>query len=192
MGGLALSPFEFILILIAIVAGFAISEILRAWGVLIRDRVRFRSAALYCYASLLLLVLILRYTWVLWDLRAMEWQFFSFVLAFAPMLVLGLAAFVISIARGPTPNIAEHYFVQARPLYILLVVFLSFWSLADLLTMEHGDGGDGLPYAIPVRSALTVLALGLAFTKKEALHWMLLTVWFAFTIGASLVAVPQL
>jgi hypothetical protein len=71
---LNLSPFEFILILIAIVAGFAISEILRAWGVLIRERVPFRSAALYCYATLFLLTIILRYTWLLWDLRSMEWR----------------------------------------------------------------------------------------------------------------------
>ena len=190
LGELNLLPFEFILMMIAIVAGFAITEILRAWGVLIRERVPFRSAALYCYASLFLLAIIVRYTWLLWDLRAMEWQFLSFVLAFVPVLVLALAAFTISIPRGSTPNIVKHYFVQARPFYILVAVFLVVWSLGDVLALDYQLQGAGLPSV--GRTIFVAVVLMLAFTRKEALHWLLLTVFFAAIIWVSRVAVPQL
>ena len=191
-GGLILSPFEFILMMIAIVAGFAISEILRAWGVLIRERVPFRSAALYCLASWYLLTLIVRYVWVLWDLRAIEWQFLSFVMAFAPMLVLALAAFTISIPRGLTPNVAKHYFAQARPFYILLAVFFMLWTVGALVTLEYQVEFSGALRGSLFRTVIAALALVLAYAKKEALHWVLLTAFFATAIWASLVAVPQL
>ena len=54
-GGGTLSAFEFILILISIVAGFAVSEILAGWGRLIRERVSLRATGLYLAASFLLL-----------------------------------------------------------------------------------------------------------------------------------------
>ena len=157
---------------------------------LIRERVPFRSAALYCYATLFLLTIILRYTWLLWDLRSMEWQFLAFVLAFAPVLVLALAAFTISIPRGPTPNIAKHYFVQARPFYVLMAVFLVVWSLGDVLALDYQLEGAGVPSV--GRTIFAAVVLVLAFTRKEALHWLLLTGFFAAIIWVSRVAVPQL
>ncbi len=159
---------------------------------LIRERVPFRSVALYCCALLYLLTMIVRYTWVLWDLRTMEWQFLSFVLAFAPMLVLALAAFTISIPRGSTRNAAEHYFAQARPFYILLVVFFMLWSLGSLVTFEYALLLSDPFRGVLFRTVIAAIALVLAFTKKEALHWLALTAFFASAIVASLVAVPQL
>ena len=158
---------------------------------LIRERVPFRSAALYCYATLFLLTLILRYTWLLWDLRSMEWQFLAFVLAFLPVLVLALAAFTISIPRGSALNLAEHYFAQARPFYILVAVFLGVWSLADLLALDYQGQGDGVA-ASAGRMVFAGGALMLAFIRKEALHWLLLTGFFAAVVWVSGIAVPQL
>jgi hypothetical protein len=158
--------------------------------VLIRERVPFRSAALYCYATLFLLTIIIRYTWLLWDLRSMEWQFLAFVLAFLPVLVLALAAFTISIPRGSALNVAEHYFAQARPFYILVAVFLGVWSLADLLALDYQGQVESLPSM--GRTFLAAQGLVLAFTRKEALHWLLLTGFFAAIIWVSRVAVPQL
>jgi uncharacterized membrane protein YvlD (DUF360 family) len=42
------------------------------------------------------------------------------------------------------------------------------------------------------RTVIAAIALVLAYTKKEALHWLGLTAFFASAIVASLVAVPQL
>lgn len=159
---------------------------------LIRERVPFRSVALYCCALLYLLTMIVRYTWVLWDLRTMEWQFLSFVLAFAPMLVLALAAFTISIPPGSTRNAAEHYFAQARPFYILLAVFFMLWTLGSLVTLEYPMLLSDPLRGVLFRTVIAAIALVLAYTKKEALHWLGLTVFFASAIVASLVAVPQL
>ena len=56
-----MSAFEFVLILVSILTGFAISEILVGWGRLIRARVPMRHSALYCCGSLVLFALIVRY-----------------------------------------------------------------------------------------------------------------------------------
>lgn len=189
-----MSAFEFVLILVAIVAGFAISEILATWGRLIRARVPVRQSALFCMASLLLLSLIVRYVWLLWLLRDVEWHFVEFVLRFSPMLVLALAAYVIALPRETVSEISEHYFEQARPYFILLALFIVLWSVADL-TSVSGQHDESLLAPVQVIAWRMVAAgsmLVLAHTISPALHWLLLAAFAAGIVALSVVAVPQL
>jgi hypothetical protein len=186
------SAFEFILILIAIVAGFAISEILAAWGRLIHARVALRHSALYCSASFLLLAIIVRYVWLLWILRGAEWGFLSFVLTFTPMLVLALAAYVIALPRETAPDVPEYYFAQARPYYVLLAVFTVVWTIADLLNASERDLDLAPSSLLAGRAVLTAGLLALAHTKSQALHWLFISAFAAGLVGLSIVAVPKL
>jgi len=63
---LTLSDFEFVLVTIAIVAGFAISEILAGWSQPLLARSDAGYSSLRFLASLFLLFLTLRYIWALW------------------------------------------------------------------------------------------------------------------------------
>ena len=92
-----MSAFEFILILVSVVAGFAVSEILSGWGRVIRERTPISKIGVHLIASSWLLLMIVRYVWLLWDYREIDWRFVDFVLAFAPILVLALATSACSV-----------------------------------------------------------------------------------------------
>ena len=76
--GAGLSQFEFVLVVVAIVAGFSISAILAGWGRHLLAPPEMRPSGLQYLASLVLLFQTIRYVWVLWDFRAMDWLFLSF------------------------------------------------------------------------------------------------------------------
>ena len=193
-----MSAFEFILILVAIVAGFAISEILAAWGRLIRARVPVRHSALYCCASFFLLAVIVRFVWLLWALRASEWEFLSFVLTFSSILVLALAAYVIALPRMGDLDVLEHYFAQARPFYVLLAVFIVVWTVASVessagfLLQNQEETPVTLSGLLVGRAVAFASLLTLAATKSHAIHWILLAGFVAALIAISFVALPQL
>lgn len=122
----------------------------------------------------------------------MEWQFLSFVLTLAPVLVLALAAYVISVPRGPALDVPGHYFAQARPFYVLLAVFFGLWTLGSLWNYEGVEGYVALPAVVAVQALAIAGFLTLAYTKREGLHWLLLAGFFALVITMSFVVVPRL
>jgi hypothetical protein len=69
-------------------------------------------------------------------------------------------------------------------------VFLVVWSLGDVLALDYQLQDAGPPNV--GRTIFAAVVLTLAFTRKEALHWLLLTGFFAAIIWVSRVAVPQL
>lgn len=192
-----MSSFEFILILIAIVAGFAISEILSAWGRLIRSRVGARKAALCFGASLVLVGYIVRYVWDLWVFRQAEWSFIAFLLTFAPILVLALAAYVISVPRVPAPDVLGHYLSEARPFYLLMTAFLVLWTVSDAsdswrgLIAAVGSDDRVLPVLVG-RSLMIGIFLVLAHTNKQILHGVLIPLAIGLLVAGSAIFVPQL
>jgi hypothetical protein len=192
-----LSAFEFILILIAIVAGFAISEILSAWGRLVRARVGPRQGALYFGASLVLLAYIVRYVWDLWVLRQAEWDFIAFLLTFAPMLVLALAAYVISVPRVPAPDVLGHYLSEARPFYLLLAAFLVLWTVSDAIDSWRGITAavGSVDRVLPVllgRTLMVGIFLVLAHSHKQVIHRVLVPLAIGLLIAGSTILVPRL
>ena len=159
------------------------SEILAGWGRLIRERVSLRATGLYLASSFLLLALIVRYVWVLWNLREMSWQFPGFVLTFSPMLVLALAAYVTSPDRTSHFSQQTHYFDQARPLYYLLALFFVFWTLGDINRLayyeERGFYGMVLAWGFAARCVGVGILVFLAHTRRPSVHWLALGFWLA-------------
>lgn len=193
-----MSAFEFVLILVAIVAAFAISEILAAWGGLIRARTSLRRAGLYCCSSLLLFLLIVRYVWLFWGLREAEWQFLAFFFRFLPMLVLALAAHVIALTPKNISDVTGSYFAQARPLYILLTVYFVLLVVADLVSLSDylsgnaRTGGLSVRYLSSARLIEAAVLLALAHVRRPLIHWAVLLVLLAALIPTSFVNIPRL
>jgi hypothetical protein len=198
-GERTLSSFEFILVLISIVAGFAVSEILAGWGRLIRERVSPRATGLYLAASLMLLTLIVRYVWLLWGLREMNWQFLGFVLAFSPILVLALAAYVTSPARTLHFDPETHYFDQARPLYYLEALFFILWSLGDSGRLAYYEAvgffdADTSVFAGSLAGRLVVVGMlvWLAHTRRRFVHWVVIVFLLIAIAFVSFRVIPEL
>jgi hypothetical protein len=180
-----MSSFEFILVSIAILVGFGISEILGGWGRQIRHRHEVRSYLLQVVASAWLLSLSLRYLWMLWTLQSVEWTYAAFLLVALPALVLALTAHLIRVETESlrrTPR--EQYFESAPPFYGLLAVFPLF-SMAN--AVYHADHIQALfataagPFLLVWPSTIAV-CVWLALSRKPGHHWIGLAVLWAETL----------
>jgi hypothetical protein len=185
-----MSEFEFVLILVSVVAGFAISEILSGWGLVIRERVSIYEIGVHIIASLWLLLMIIRCVWVLWLFREADWSFIEFCLALAPVLVLALAAYVTNPARDQSFTPATHYLKHARPFCYLGAVFLILWNFGTLRTLILANG-----FTSPGSVSAIIIAIGLvglAHVRKPVIHGVAFTALVAGVFYISSIAVTSL
>ena len=185
-----MSAFEFILILVSVVAGFAVSEILSGWGRAIRQRAPIAEIAVHLIASFWLLLMIVRYVWVLWIFREIDWRFIDFVLAFAPILILALAAYVTNPARVEHFDPSTHYMSQARPACYLAALFLLVWNFGTLRSAEGAEGGADVGSVIA--TAIAMAFVGIAHVRKPVIHGIMFGVASTITIVISTMAVTSL
>ena len=191
-----LSEFEFVLVTIAIVAGFAISEILAGWSRPMVARGNAGYSSLRFFASLFLLFLTLRYIWMLWGVRSSEWHFVHFVLVLAPMLLIALAAYVISMPEeAPELDSTEIYFARARPFFLLLVGVMISWTLydwANLAVIQKAFAEEANWTVLASRGVGVPAFLWLAFTKRRSHHWVVLAVAIGSLVYLSLQSLAAL
>ncbi len=191
-----LSEFEFVLVTIAIVAGFAISEILAGWSRPMVARGNAGYSSLRFFASLFLLFLTLRYIWMLWGVRSSEWHFVHFVLVLAPMLLIALAAYVISMPEeAPELDSTEIYFARAKPFFLLLVGVMISWTLydwANLAVIQKAFAEEANWTVLASRGVGVPAFLWLAFTKRRSHHWVVLAVAIGSLVYLSLQSLAAL
>ena len=185
-----MSQFEFILIIISIVAGFAISEMLAGIGRSLRKSVVYRHSGLQYLAVILLLFLATRYIWTLWDYRSLQWVFWNFLLLLFPVFAIALAARVISVpANSFSVDLEDHYFANAGTFYSLLIVLNASWALSDFVNLTHLREVIASDSFILVRFGAAAVGLmlfsWLAYTRRPSHHWALLTVTVAYLLYAS-------
>jgi len=189
------SSFEFILVAIAIVVGFAISEILGGFGRQLRYRHEVPSYPLQVVAGAYLLSLSFRYLWMLWGLRGVEWSYPGFLLAASPSLVLALAAHlsrveVESLRRTPR----EQYFDVALPFYGLLACFplLGAANAVYNLTYLEGRFGTATGAFQLVWPLMLATSAWLAVSRRPRDHWIGLGLLWAGTLIAVFRLLPRL
>jgi len=188
------SSFEFILISIAIVVGFGISEVLAGWGQQLRLRRELHAYPLQIVASVYLLSLSLRFVWNLWALQGVVWTFLGYLLVFLPALVLALSAHllrvdVLSLRRTPRAQ----YFAVQRPLFGLLALFPIFAGAGTFYGRVHLQPtfGDNvlllglLPFAVCSFAWMML-------SENPRHHWIAWTVVWAVHIAISLMVLPTL
>ncbi len=176
-----MSQFEFVLVVVAIVAGFSISTTLAGWGRHLLSTPEERPSSLQYFASLVLLFQTIRYVWVLWDFRAMDWLFSSFFLALLPMLVIALSAHVISIPGDRAQAPLELYFSRARLFFTLQALVLATWTAFDLshLSLIRETVSERfLPGFFAIRATGIVAFLWLAYSRRTSHHWIVLSAVF--------------
>jgi len=176
-----LSSFEFILVSIAIVLGFGISEVLADWGRVLRHRKEVRPYPLQLAASAFVLYASLRYLWLLWDARHTQWTYVGYLLIFAPALCLALAANLVradptSLRRSPK----EQYFEATRPLFLLIAALpglsaINVWLHAEEVRSEAMSVANPLIWAYWPAFIATCLLLSRSRSERwHAVGWSFL------------------
>jgi len=174
-----MSRFEFNTVLVSIVLAFAISEILTAWGRLIRHRGRVRSAGLFVLASSWILLATVGHWFGFWAYR--EAPFDHFVQTFLiilPSLVIALVCFILvpDIPAQGDFDVENHYFESARWTLPLVALFLLLGIASDSLVP---DVETWVPSLLLI--SLAGMLLGASFSRHRSVHVTVFGVsWLAF------------
>ncbi len=179
-----MTRFEFNTVLVSIVLAFAISEILTAWGRLIRHRGRVRSVSLFVLASSWVLLAIVAHWFGFWAYREAPFDYLAQTfLALLPSLVIALVCFiwVPDIPAQGDFDVESHYFESARWTLPLIAVFLLLGVVADYLVPGVESWGTALKI-IPLAGML----LGSAFSRNRAVHLAVYGAsWLTFVVFMS-------
>lgn len=173
-----MSSFEFAQIPMAIILGFGITEILASWGYQLRNRGRAPWSPLHFAASAWVLLLSVRYIWIQWGWRGIEWTYVDYVMAVGPALALALAAHVAKIDVA-TPRSHPIYEQCRRPVCLLLAAWVVL-TLARGIVSPLPDSAVIGPQAgmlLPTFAVMlgTLAWLGLSrTTTRHAFGWALL------------------
>ena len=91
-----MSQFEYLAALISIVIAFGISQMLVAWGRLLRARSRVATYWVHNVWSGLIVLFMILFWWELWQYRALEsWTFFTLVWTILNAMFIVLAAYIL-------------------------------------------------------------------------------------------------
>lgn len=176
-----MSRFEFNTVLVSIVLAFAISEILTAWGRIIRSRTRVTSPALYVLATGWLLLAIVVHWFGLWAYAAAPFdRIVETLLVLLPALMIALVCFVWTpdpVASG-TLDLEQLYFDGGSWTFPLMACFIVLGGAADQLV-------PNVAFAAPFWILLVhgVLFLGLRFTRNRRAHYAVLSLSWIFYLG---------
>ena len=180
-----MSRFEFNTVLVSIVLAFAISEILTAWGRLIRYRGNLTSPALYVLASSWVLSAIVVHWFGLWAYHEAPFnRILDTLLILLPALVIALVCFiwVPDIPVSGDFDLAQHYFDAGRWAFPLVAVFILLGGLADAL-VPNVSFRPPLGFLV-IQSSVFV---ALRFTRHPVVHLAVLSfswlVYIAMILG---------
>ena len=119
-----MDSFEFVQIPVAIVLGFAISEILAGWGYQLRHRDEPSFSGLQLLASAYVLMWALRYLWIQWSSRPEIWDYAAYLLSVAPAVLSALAAHAIRFDPSIQGQDQHSQYERSRQPVCWLLAFL--------------------------------------------------------------------
>ncbi|MEE8581978.1 MAG: hypothetical protein V3T33_10370 [Myxococcota bacterium] len=163
-----MSQFEYLTVVVSLIAAFAISEILASWGKLIRYRRTVRVYWLHISWSALTLLLLIHILWGTWNYRALEFSFLQLLALVAPFLTIALGIFVITpdVSNTHAPDLREHYFGNKAWFFSIAAAVLVELALVDL----YVSGQSLLHPENVVRFAAVPPLLLLARSSNERVH----------------------
>lgn len=185
-----MNVFEFLLVIVSIVLGLAITELLAGLARILRgELVPGKLHALWVFVIFQLQV---QLAWGLWGLRLRaEWRYPEFLLLlFAPVL-LYLTAALIYPSGTSVETLDQHLMRRRRPMFGLLACYVVVAALFSWLLF-----GEDLTLASAlIRLPAIAILLTLAVTARRSVHFVLglailaLQLWFTylftFVVGAA-------
>jgi hypothetical protein len=180
-----MTRFEILYLLITVVFGFLATDMVLCWAALLRKRYLVKFYWVHVAWSVLILIIAMQFWWGIWRLHTLDdWSFFSAMAIFLELVLLVLAAAVITPSRYNTEPIdLQDFFYENSPVFfticaVLMIVLATvnlFIGDRALLSMENA-----------IRAiAISVAMLG-AMTRSEKVHSVLIisgaTLLFVFVL----------
>ena len=172
-----MSQFEYLAGLISIVIAFGLSQLLMAWGRLLRERARVRGYWVFTAWSGMIVFFMILFWWELWQYRFIEsWSLLSLVWTIANAMFIVLSAHVLvpSFDRPEGVDLRAHYYETAPLFFTITVVGMLSIAVSDIIFDPVGVHWAEtvsrlvwLPFAVwaalsanqRVHSAITVVAV---------------------------------
>ncbi len=168
-----MTRFETLHLLVTVVFGFLATDMVLCWAALLRRRRLVKFYWVHVAWSVLILMLAMQFWWGVWRLNTLaDWSFFSAAAIFLELVLLVLAASVITPSRYNTERIdLRDLFYENSPVFFticaLLMIVLATVNLfigdRNLLSMENALRAIGISVAM----------VG-AMTRSEKVHSVLL------------------
>ena len=190
-----MDSFEFVQIPVAIVLGFAISEILAGWGHQLRHRHEQPFSGLQLLASGYVLMWALRYLWVQWSLRPEVWDYPAYLLSVAPAVLIALAAHSARFDPNPHQSDERSPYERTRQPVCGLLALLPLFLVLRIIYIAGPGNAPAVPGAVfvPVGFAImTLIFVRLAISDRPLEQWVGWCINWALLLGFSAVMVPKL
>jgi hypothetical protein len=162
--------FEFLMILLSVIIGLALTELLTGVASLLRVRETVHFYWVHVGLQFGIFIALLQQWWESWDLAGVEEISFGAVLLLVvPSLVLFLIAHMLFPRPAKDANLEDYYYKQS-PVIWWLIVFGTvegtfILPLVEQEPMFHAANISGLP--------LIALCVVLAVTKNRTMHALL-------------------
>jgi hypothetical protein len=162
------STFEYVSILLSIVAAIGMAEVLSNLAALGYRRETIASPGLYVALSVVVLFLLIQGWWGYWAYRdRMGWSFADLVLALAPFVGLVAIAYSLRPTFGPTTDLSELYFARRTLFYPIAAAVVIVFGIAD---SRLGDE-PVFYWENLVRASAVAVHLTLAYSSRSWVHW---------------------
>jgi hypothetical protein len=175
-----MTRFEFNSVFVAIILAFAVSEILVAWGRLIRHRAEVKLSWFYLAISPGLLLFIVLHWFGFWAYQDVPFdEGLQPVVVILPPLVLALIAFVLTpeINRGQRFDLEAYYFEVSRWVFPLLGLTMVLALVSDV-ALDISETESPVFYLIPA-----VILASVGFTQRRVIHVLGLAFYWVMGLG---------
>jgi hypothetical protein len=177
-----MTRFEYLSVLVSIVIALGMSEVVAAWGRLLRRRREVRLCGIHAAWSLFALILMAQMWWGFWSYRIVEdWTFLGLLMVIADALLMVLAALVITPSDRVEPGLDLHeFFFASRRLFfglgtLLLVQLAASDAIVASQPWLHPENG--------VRLAGIGLVAIAARSDNVKLHRAIVAIGFVLLAG---------
>lgn len=168
--------FEFLMILLSLIVGLGLAEILSGIAKSLKSSGSREIPWTHAAATMAVFVGLLQTFWESWGLRTIDtWSFPAMLLMLGSPVCLYLMAYILFPERKEQTNLTDHYFEQARLIWLLagltVIVGTLFRPLAFGDPLWVIDNASGIPVLV-VCAVLTV-------TKNRIAHQVLVPIVLA-------------
>lgn len=163
-----MSRFEFLLVLVSIIVALALSDVIAAWGRMLRNRKTVPPYWLHTLWLILAFLILTEVWWVLWELQGqVEWTYGNFLIVLVAPTFAVLAVETITPTETDLENTSDlrsFYFESAPQFFRLAVLF-------ECALIGQNVWFFGLrPWILTVQTIATLVAVVLATTRNPKVH----------------------
>ena len=173
-----MSQFEYVAVLISIIAGLALAQILRGVGRMVTDKNGPAPYWVHLIWTLYLFLYIVAFWWWEFRLDTVEWSLSLYLVIITYATLLFFASLVMQPGSLHGVDSYKDYFFLRRRWIFSLIIAVSLWDFLD--TYVKGSGYfEGLGAVYPLIFAMVIIGSAIAIvTSNERYHKTFAVVWF--------------